>query len=249
MSAEVPGSLAEALITLQASLPRIRKDDRAEVETGTGRKYSYTYVNLSTITDAVFPVLAALGLYWVTRPTLTIDKFVLHYQLVHGPTGEAIEGEYPLPTGNPQTQGGAITYARRYALCAVLGLAPAEDDDDAAAATAEARDRQNQRTRAIADESVHSPPPHPRPATRVRGPLPDDEWTAPDEDTPGSSQLPQHQRIGFLFGKLGITDRKDRLVAVMTMLGLDSEPGSSKELSFRQAAELIGKLEQEASKP
>jgi len=35
----------------------------------------------------------------------------------------------------------------------------------------------------------------------------------------------------------------------MTMLGLDSEPGSSKELSFRQAAELIGKLEQEASKP
>jgi len=229
-----PASLAEALITLQASLPRIRKDDEAQVGTRV-----YSYANLSTITDAVLPRLAELGMLWTCRPTMDGERFVLRYELRHL-SGQSIDGDYPLPSGNPQTQGGAITYARRYALCAVLGLAAAEDDDDAAAATAEARDRQNQRTRAIADESVHSPPPHPRP---------DDEWTAPDENSPGSSQLPQHQRIGFLFGKLGITDRKDRLVAVMTMLGLDSEPGSSKELSFRQAAELIGKLEQEASKP
>ena len=243
----MPASLAEALITLQASLPRIRKDDEAQVGTRV-----YSYANLSTITDAVLPRLAGLGMLWTCRPTMDGERFVLRYELRHL-SGQSIDGDYPLPSGNPQTMGGAITYARRYALCAVLGLAPAEDDDDAAAATAEARDRQNQRTRAIADESVHSPPPHPRPATRVRGPLPDDEWTVQtdkqlSEDAPGSSQLPQHQRIGYLFGKLGITDRKDRLVAVMTMLGLDSEPGSSKELSFRQAAELIGKLEQEVSK-
>ena len=238
-------SLAEALITLQASLPRIRKDDEAQVGTRV-----YSYANLSTITDAVLPRLAELGLYWVTLPTMDADRFVLRYRLEHSPSGEFVTGDYPLPSGNPQTMGGAITYARRYALCAVLGLAPAEDDDDANAAADEARDRQRMRTRAIADERAHTPPPHPRPAERLRGPLPDDEWTMQtDENTPGTSTGQQHQKIGILFGKLGITDRKDRLVAVMTMLGLDSEPGSSKELSYRQAAELIGKLEQEASKP
>jgi len=240
-----PASLAEALITLQASLPRIRKDDEAQVGTRV-----YSYANLSTITDAVLPRLAELGLYWVTLPTMDADRFVLRYRLEHSPSGEFVTGDYPLPSGNPQTMGGAITYARRYALCAVLGLAPAEDDDDANAAADEARDRQRMRTRAIADERAHTPPPHPRPAERLRGPLPDDEWTMQtDENTPGTSTGQQHTKMGFLFGKLGIADRKDRLVAVMTMLGLDSEPGSSKELSYRQAAELIGKLEQEASKP
>jgi hypothetical protein len=177
---EVPGSLAEALITLQANLPHIRKDDTAQVQTQTGRTYSYSYVNLSTITEVIFPVLAELGLFWICVPTLleNSDKFVLRYRLQHGPTGEAIEGAYPLPgNANSQSIGGAITYARRYALCAVLGLAPAEDDDDAAAASKEARDRQNMRTRQGADESVHSPPHHPRPAERLRGRLPDDEWT------------------------------------------------------------------------
>jgi ERF superfamily protein len=181
MAAEVPGSLAEALITLQANLPHIRKDDTARVETSSGRSYSYSYVNLSTITEMIFPLLAALGLYWVCQPTLqegNPDKFVLRYRLVHGPTGEQIGGEYPLPgNANSQSIGGAITYARRYALCAVLGLAPAEDDDDANAAAREAAERQRQRTSTIADERAHTPPASPRLAERLSGRLPDDQWT------------------------------------------------------------------------
>jgi hypothetical protein len=173
---EVPGSLAEALITLQANLPHIRKDDTAQV----GQR-TYSYANLSTITDAVLPKLAELGLFWICLPTLKDavgDRFVLHYRLSHHPSGEYVEGSYPLP-GNVGSQsiGGAITYARRYALCAVLGLAPAEDDDDAAAASREARDRQNQRTSAIADERAHTPPASPRLAERLTGRLPDDQWT------------------------------------------------------------------------
>ena len=239
---EVPGSLAEALITLQASLPRIRKDDEAQVGTRV-----YSYAKLSTITDAVLPRLAELGLYWVCQPTMDGERFVLRYELRHR-SGQSIDGDYPLPSGNPQTMGGAITYARRYALCAVLGLAPAEDDDDAAAATAEARDRQNQRTRAIANESVHSPPPHPRPAERLRGPLPDDEFTTPavTEDTPGTSNNGQHQTIGMLLTRIGITDRPARLHAVTSRLKLDREISTSKDLSYREAANLILELRKEA---
>jgi hypothetical protein len=168
----VPASLAEALITLQASLPHITK-----ASTGQAGNRETKYANLSTITDAVFPVLASLGLYWTCAPTMLDGSFVLHYTLMHGPTGAGIDGNYPLPNATPQSIGGAITYARRYALCAVLGLAPAEDDDDAAAASKEARDRQNQRTSRIADERAATPPDHPRLAERLTGKLPEDPWT------------------------------------------------------------------------
>src|SRR5579872_3722377 len=167
---EVPGSLAEALITLQANLPHIRKDS-----TGLAGNRETKYANLSTITDAVLPLLASLGLFWVCLPTWKDERFVLWYRLGHHPSEDFVEGFYPLPgQANSQSIGGAITYARRYALCAVLGLAPAEDDDDAAAASREAAERQRQRTSTIADERAHTPPASPRLAERLSGRLPDD---------------------------------------------------------------------------
>jgi hypothetical protein len=172
MPESVPGSLAEALITLQASLPRITKDS-----TGQAGNRETKYANLAAITDAVLPRLAEVGLAWVCRPTMHEGQFVLAYGLIHAVADEELGGFYPLPNSNPQSIGGAITYARRYALCAVLGLAPAEDDDDANRASQEARDRQQQRTSQIADERAASPPPHTRPAERSRGRLPDDDWT------------------------------------------------------------------------
>jgi hypothetical protein len=167
----VPASLAEALITLQAGLPRIVKDTRGQAG-NRGTKYA----NLSTITDAVLPRLAALGLAWSCRPTLHEGQFVLAYGLHHAASGEELGGYYPLPNATPQSIGGAITYARRYALCAVLGLAPAEDDDDANRASQEAAERQRQRSSQIADERAVTPPAHPRLAERLTGQLPDDPW-------------------------------------------------------------------------
>jgi hypothetical protein len=171
----VPASLAEALITLQASLPHITK-----ASTGQAGNRETKYANLSTITDAVLPRLAALGLYWTCLPTLLEggDRFVLRYRLEHSPTGEFLTGDYPIPgQANSQSIGGAITYARRYALCAVLGLAPAEDDDDANRASQEQAERQRQRSSQIADERAVTPPAHPRLADRSKGPLPEDPWT------------------------------------------------------------------------
>jgi hypothetical protein len=59
--------------------------------------------------------------------------FVLAYRLGHVDGGE-ICGFYPLGTGTPQQLGSAITYARRYCLCAVTGVAPGGEDDDGAQA-------------------------------------------------------------------------------------------------------------------
>jgi hypothetical protein len=127
--------LAAALVQLQLRLPKVGKDKTAKVQPKEGRAYSYTYADLSSISDALLPLLGGVGLAWTASPTLTDDgKFVLDYALLHT-SGESRGGRYPLPSGGtPQATGSAITYARRYALCSVTGLAPDADDDGQAAA-------------------------------------------------------------------------------------------------------------------
>lgn len=134
-----PASLAEALAQLQTSLPAIGKDKTAKVQTKTGGSYSYDYANLATISARILPLMGPLGLSFVTRPTLREEgQFVLAYDLMHA-SGQNLAGYYPLPThGTPQEIGSAITYARRYCLCAVTGVAPDEDDDDGMAAQQQA---------------------------------------------------------------------------------------------------------------
>jgi hypothetical protein len=75
--------------------------------------------------------------------------------------------------------------------------------------------------------------------------LTDDPWTGPvaenAEDKPGSITAGQLRELGIAFGKIGISDRQDRLAACMSMLDLpDLE--SSKDLSYRQAEDLKGQL-------
>jgi hypothetical protein len=223
-----PASLAAALVALQAQLPDldIRKEDKAQVGT---RETSYA--NLHTITSIIFPVLTALGLYWTCIPTMADGQFVLRYILGHQPSGETITGDYPIPSTNPQTMGGAITYARRYALCAVLGIAPADDDDDAditAAWNPPANPRTRKADRHRADRD---------------GPLPDDQWTTspPAEARPGSSSADQRQIIGRLMAELGTTTQSGRHAMAMDLLNR-TEPVSSTALSYQDAADLIAAL-------
>jgi len=118
-------AFTKALIELQANLPAIRKENTAD----TG-KFKYSYADLTDVSDKIIPLLGQHGFTWTTAPTINDHGFVLHYELRHI-TGEAISGDYPLPTAAPQEIGSAVTYARRYALCAVTGVAPGGDDDDA----------------------------------------------------------------------------------------------------------------------
>ena len=133
-------SLAEALAELQTKLPRIGKDKTADVKTKSGAAFSYGYADLAGVSHAILPLLGDVGLSFTSRPTLTEEgRFVLAYSLLHV-SGEREDGTYPLPgSGTPQDIGSAITYARRYCLCAVTGAAPEDEDDDAQAAQKAAR--------------------------------------------------------------------------------------------------------------
>ena len=136
MAEPVPGTLAEALARLQGRLPRVAKEHTAKVDTKTGGSYRYAYADLTDVSAALLPIMSSLGLSFSAKPMMADGKFVLRYILRHV-SGESDGGDYPLPDPErygPQDLGKAESYARRYSLIAITGLAPGGDDDDAASA-------------------------------------------------------------------------------------------------------------------
>lgn len=121
-------TLTKALAQFQGNLPKFGKG-------GVNPHYRNSYSTLEEIVSATMPALAAQGLAWTTCPTVEDGEFVLRYALRHV-SGESIEGKYPLGTGNAQQRGSEISYARRYSMCAVLGLVADVDDDGHAASQA-----------------------------------------------------------------------------------------------------------------
>ena len=123
-------TLTEALAAFQASLPNVAKSS-------TNPHFNSKFAALEDISAVVLPKLAEHGMAWVTRPTFTDEGLVLAYELRHV-SGESISGVYPLgaASAGPQQMGTNITYARRYVLLAVTGVAPGGEDDDGNSAQA-----------------------------------------------------------------------------------------------------------------
>jgi len=131
-------NLASALAGFHEHLPSVRKGNTAKVE-GTRGSYSYDYADLADVSDAILPALANVGLTWLTRPDTGEDGTInLHYSLIHGASGESIAGAVAVGRKGDRWQdlGSALTYARRYMLVSVTGVAPGGDDNDGADARA-----------------------------------------------------------------------------------------------------------------
>lgn len=118
--------LSKALTAFQKAVPPIPKDKTANIG-----QYSYTYADLSTIWEKIRGVLSDNGLSVVQSPSSNAGEPTLTTMIAHS-SGQWVEDTMGLKTTQetPQGQGSAITYARRYALSAMLGLV-ADDDNDA----------------------------------------------------------------------------------------------------------------------
>lgn len=128
------------LLAAQREMPKLQKTEENPF-------FKSKYVPLDQVLDKVLPVLNKHNLTLLQTPGFTDDgKSTLITQLIHT-SGETIQSTMLLhsKSADPQAQGSAITYARRYALTAMLGLAVGEDDDGNAATTAEAKHEEQQR--------------------------------------------------------------------------------------------------------
>jgi hypothetical protein len=126
MSATI-GKLAEALASAQAEMNPAKKN-------ATNPHFRSTYADLASLHDASRAALGKHGLAVVQLPgrrddgTTTVTTMLMHA------SGEFIgdESGVRLSAETAQAAGSVISYLRRYAYAAVLGLS-AEDDDGAAA--------------------------------------------------------------------------------------------------------------------
>lgn len=157
MQSEPINELAAALAKAQGAFTAIKKDKVAKIKSQGGASYEYAYADLASIMEAIRGPLSANGLACVQAITMTDGGMILQTRLLHS-SGQWIESTYPLPAGGrAQEMGSAQTYARRYSLCALVGIV-AEDDDDGAGA-AETKPRQTKPR----DPSPPPPPAEPPP--------------------------------------------------------------------------------------
>ena len=123
------GELAKALAKAQAGVRPAIKDK----ENPAFRK---KYADLGAVWDACRGALTDNGLTVIQMPEASEPGFVaLTTMLLHS-SGEFITSTAtaPLAKNDPQGVGSALTYLRRYALSAVVGIV-ADDDDDGNAAS------------------------------------------------------------------------------------------------------------------
>jgi ERF superfamily len=136
-SSETIGAIAAALAKAQAELANPEKSLVATIRASNPRDHDQTfrYAALSTGLDIVRKALG--GHEIATVQTTAIDKeagFIrLTTTLAHS-SGEWLSSEWPVcpiaETATPRRMGAALTYARRYALFTLVGIA-GEDDLDA----------------------------------------------------------------------------------------------------------------------
>jgi hypothetical protein len=128
---------AEAFVKAQGEFDPIVKDTSVTIPT-TGASYSYKYAALPDIIESVQKVLHDNGLTLVQSVGGDIDRIAVETRIYHSSGHVEFFGPLVLKVaGDAKAAGSAITYARRYALCAALGIAPDEDDDGARASRSE----------------------------------------------------------------------------------------------------------------
>ena len=118
--------LATALAAVQGELTNPAK-------TKINPHFKSGYVDLADGLDTIRKVLAKNGMSFIQGTTVHEGVIVLNTRIMHK-SGQWIESEYPVSGfSKPQEMGSAMTYARRYSLFAMVGVA-GEDDDDGNAA-------------------------------------------------------------------------------------------------------------------
>ncbi len=144
---ETHNALYADLVAAFGELANVATDQQATVPTKTGGQYSYKYMSLGAIMAAIRQPLASHNLAVIQAPAVIQEggtrSVEISTRLIHT-SGEWIETRVPIAIGagaDAQAIGSAMTYARRYGVTALLGIASGDDDDGRAASESRPSDR------------------------------------------------------------------------------------------------------------
>ena len=137
--------LIKALIKARAEFPSIQKDK-------VNPHFKTSYASLDSVLDAVTPALCKHGLLIVH--VMEKGNNILKTHLFHE-SGEVLTSEYELPDiQDSQKKGAALTYARRYSVCALLSITADEDDDG----NATKDEQKNNKTKPLSSSNNNNSP-------------------------------------------------------------------------------------------
>jgi hypothetical protein len=153
---ESQSKLYKALHEVQKLKLVAKKGETAKVKTKSGAEYQYSYADLEEIWNILSDPLKDCGLLVIQTP----QGDCLQTTVIHVDSGESITSEISLVTSaesqnHMQDLGGAITYARRYALTSMFNIVTNDDDNagsTTAAATKAARPTFNEK---VSDKATH----------------------------------------------------------------------------------------------
>ena len=198
------GALAAALAKAQGTFTFAAKTSEAPVfeskERGGRAVGKRTYADLAAVIDAVRAGLAANGLAIVQAPFPQAGGGVLLRTTLMHSSGEWMASEISLPAdrmGAIQGWGSALTYARRYALAAMVGIAQ-DDDDGQAAQDNEPRNRKAREQAQVKQARQQAKSDNPAPLSET-----------------------QRKRMFAILRKLGCTKREEYLAEISAIIGRD----------------------------
>lgn len=142
-------TIAAALAKAQTEMGKALKDSK-------NPHFNSKYADLGSVMDACLPALNKHGIA-VIQPFVSGDfGHMVKTVLIHE-SGETLECAVPLIFGKNDMQGlgSAMTYARRYGLMAMAGIAPEDDDGNAAASSVKGAPINHQST-GLQDAWTHS---------------------------------------------------------------------------------------------
>jgi len=121
------------LSNLAAALSAAQAEIEGAVKGAVNPHFRSKYADLGACWDACRGPLTKHGLSLVQIPVATDPGWVKLRTILMHKSGEVLEDTWAVPVSKQDAQGygSALTYARRYMLQSVVGLAPIDDDGEA----------------------------------------------------------------------------------------------------------------------
>jgi hypothetical protein len=148
--------LASAMVAFQADTPNVPRGSTAKVTMKAGGSYAFNFADLARVRAHTRESMGRHGLGFTSGTEIIIDGENTRARVttrVFHVSGQWVEQSICmwLEDGRPQSVGSAQTYATRYNVMALLGLAADDEDDDGNVASGN-RATVEQRVKATVDK-------------------------------------------------------------------------------------------------